>query len=1020
MTKNTKPTVTKPENANRASMAFMGCWRRFRASVVSLYTNDYQLLLAFGVPFAIMFLAYFIFGVNPFEGESVLSLDLNGQYVYYYDYMYDVFAGKESLFYSWSRNLSGEFMGIIGYYLASPFNLIVWLFPRACITDGLFAMMLTKIGAIGLCCGIYLSRGKGCNRLTTVLFSTMYALCSYTLVQTMNPMWLDGVMALPLIVYGLEKLVDEGKFRLFIVSLAYSFITCFYIGFMLGIFAAIYFLYYLACSDSTLKLGAATIFRRIGLCGASAAVALMCSMFMILPVYESLQLGKFAFSTPDFSLVYNFNLIELLTKLLPNSYDTVRMIGLPFIYCGTLTLLMIPVYLISTKYSIREKVGTIIVIGILIFSMFVRPVDMIWHGGQLPNWLPYRYSFIVSFLMIVMGAKGFNRLSDVRLRFIGFTAVFYMGVLVFIENMDTFVDTLGSKGRDVVEPLQVILPAMFVLLVITTGVLSFKYKFHRKSCAIFMCVLVGGEALFSSLGNLMKQDQDIVYSSRASYVDVIVPTREVVEKIKAEDDGFYRIEKTYHRTVNDPMALNMYGLSHSSSTLNAKPIQLLRMFGFTSRSHYTRYSGATELTNDLFGVKYILSTKGNTTSFESADDITVTKNEDALPIAYLVDDDIRNLIFVDDYRTKSSEYNELYADNEDFVPMKSPIGEYYVTLQNEKPFTNQTLLMQAMLGDETAATYYERIYETDFIPENVGEGHTTDGHNSYKVVTEGENSQIEFILEIEKAGKYYMYLPTSYEHTVNVWINNRWIEEEKDFEGTHDWGGNYFEGDNYCIKCIGEYEAGEHVSVILTLTESSLYFKDSYFMWENSEKIAEDTARLQELNKNTVVTAKSTTNFLIETNCEQDKILQTTIPVEKGWKCYVDGVQTDYITTMSDSLIAVPLTAGAHTVELTFTTAGYPAALIITLAGIVFFAGMILLWLKLRNFRNTKRPDALIAETGDDDSDEDDAYYGDDEIADEEAVDNETADDKSPDQAENSPPVVTEQTPDKDDGEKTE
>ena len=86
--------------------------------------------LSFLLPVVILFGAYIVFQVWPFGARSVLSLDLNAQYVYYYDYMYDVFAGDESIWYSWSRNLSGEFMGIIGYYLASPFNLLVWIFPR--------------------------------------------------------------------------------------------------------------------------------------------------------------------------------------------------------------------------------------------------------------------------------------------------------------------------------------------------------------------------------------------------------------------------------------------------------------------------------------------------------------------------------------------------------------------------------------------------------------------------------------------------------------------------------------------------------------------------------------------------------------------------------------------------------------------------------------------------------------------------------------------------------------------------
>ena len=49
--------------------------------------------------------------------------------------------------YNWSRNLSGEFMGIIGYYLASPFTLIVMLLPEKFMLSSLLIMQLCKVGA---------------------------------------------------------------------------------------------------------------------------------------------------------------------------------------------------------------------------------------------------------------------------------------------------------------------------------------------------------------------------------------------------------------------------------------------------------------------------------------------------------------------------------------------------------------------------------------------------------------------------------------------------------------------------------------------------------------------------------------------------------------------------------------------------------------------------------------------------------------------------------------------------------
>ena len=87
-------------------------------------------IAAFLIPFLLTFVSYIGFDVYPFGERSVLTLDLNGQYIYYFEALRDAFWGDGSAFYSWSRNLSGGFMGIIGYYLASPFTLIVMLLPR--------------------------------------------------------------------------------------------------------------------------------------------------------------------------------------------------------------------------------------------------------------------------------------------------------------------------------------------------------------------------------------------------------------------------------------------------------------------------------------------------------------------------------------------------------------------------------------------------------------------------------------------------------------------------------------------------------------------------------------------------------------------------------------------------------------------------------------------------------------------------------------------------------------------------
>lgn len=866
-----------------------------KAGVRRFFKEDYQLPLSFAIPFFILLVAYCCFGVFPFGKSSVLSLDLNGQYVYYYDYMYDVLAGKESIFYSWSRNLSGEFMGIIGYYLGSPFNYLVWMFPRSMITEGLLTMMVVKVGSIGLACACYLNRGRGYGRMTTIIFSSCYALCAYTIVQTMNPMWLDGVLALPLVVYGIEKLLDEGKFRLYTIALAYSFITCFYIGFMMAIFSVIYFFYYMAVTLDRNK--AKRLFGRCVLYGVSSLTAAAISAFMLIPVYFSLSNGKFTFSEPDYSSVYtNFDIASLAEKLFPNTYDTVRMSGLPFLYCGIAALLFLPAYFFMKKINGRERIASAAVLLVMGTCMLICQVDMIWHGGQLPNWLPYRYSFMVSFLMISMAARAFDNLRDIPKSVIAKTAVALGAILVYIESTDTYLEDISC---DTMDTLQVILPAILAVLVVSAVFVQLKDKiFTKKSACVVMVLFVGLELFFNTMGQIVKQNCDIVYSTRGSYVDVIVPTREVVEEIKAKDDGFYRTEKLYFRTVNDPMALNMYGLSHSSSTLNSKPIEMLSRLGFTSRSHYTRYSGATLITSSLFGVKYILETEDNKTSdIQSKDDITVTTNEYALPICYLVDSGF-------------TEYSQIQND----------------------PFTNQNRLLSAMLGQEDYE-YFKRIYDTEFETENVTQGSTTDSHHSFKVKTSGRNAEIVYTIEMPEKSDLFVYFPTRYERKVNLWLNR------SEFLGT------YFEGDELYLRNIGSFEKGEEVVLGLTLTKDELYFREAQFCTLDEERAKADLQKLLDLNADTSVEKVNSQHIRITTDCPEDKLLLTTIPVEEGWTVYVDGAETEYTEAM-DALIAVPLTAGSHTVELVFVTAGYPLAVIITIAGVIIFAAMWIVYVK--------------------------------------------------------------------------
>ena len=191
------------------------------------------------------------------------------------------------------------------------------------------------------------------------------------------------------------------------------FISHFYIGYMVGFFTAFYFLYYIFTTKT--KQTVRTVSVNILKFAFSALTAVMLACVIIIPVYKSLSLGKLEFSTDDFSLRSQFNALDFFTILFPKSYDRVRPEVLPMIFCGTLTLIMTPMFFLNKKIGLRQKLGLGALAAVLFISMYIAPVDIAWHGFLVPNWLPYRYSFAFSFVLLIMAVKTFDNLDCVSL-----------------------------------------------------------------------------------------------------------------------------------------------------------------------------------------------------------------------------------------------------------------------------------------------------------------------------------------------------------------------------------------------------------------------------------------------------------------------------------------------------------------------------------------------------------------------------------------------------------------------------
>ena len=961
-------------------------------------------IASFLIPFLLTFVSYIGFDVYPFGERSVLTLDLNGQYIYYFEYLRDTFWGDSSALYSWSRNLSGSFIGIIGYYLASPFTMIVMLLPRKMILESVMIMQMSKVGAAGLTFCIYAQKSKKLRPLQSVAFSTMYAMMAYVVIQLIDPMWIDGPIFLPLIILGVEYLIDDGRKINYIIPTAIMFVANFYIGFMIAIFIGLYFFYYLFFGTSRKFKGIgdyAKIFFRMGL---STAVVLMCSYIMIVPVYNALALGKFDFSVPDYSYKAMFNPIELVPCLLPNQYYSVnvdegtRFYGRPEVYCGVLTFVLIPLFFINKKIRVNKKIGYGLLSFILLFSMYVKPINMMWHGGQDPNWLPYRYSFLLSFIFVSMAADIFSNLEGYKMSplsagasaaVIGILSLVfcammkkfdyneekykYVAIFPYKANMDHSVMENGKWVFHTEEELWLgtILFGLIIGAIYLVGVYCYSHartSKARNAITVAMSLLVFFETGYNCYDSFKKIYKEVGNSSRSTYTDIMTAP-DVVKALENYDGGFYRAEKTFNRMVNDDLAYGLKGISHSSSVMNTRAINFIDLLGYFTQSFETKYEGCNPVADSILGIKYVLDDPNRTnvssmvdasyvyrfsTGYKKDNNVNATmdiyENPNALGIGYMADDDILRITALGNDNPFNSLNNFLSAmagSTEDFQNLTP--RQYYVPFDYEIKY------------DDTKVRYSEY-------------NHNGTIHDCYESFPGVDDVVVNVDVTVPKDGNIYMHLGSEMRNQINVWAavkgEDGVYRGQKTGNEYYDGYGTYFNGSCPIVR-MGPFKKGDEVEVRLTIppkgeggryTGSNEYMmvRKNYgfnFYYLDEEAFQEDIDKLK-TNPWNLDMSKTNDRYLVgDVDAQDGQILMTSIPYEPGWEIQIDGktVQsqiieekdeaTGKINLRNDSgaegevvvlgaLIAIRVPAGHHTVSMKFTPPGFNMGIVMLIIGL--------------------------------------------------------------------------------------
>ena len=93
----------------------------------------------------------------PFGENSILVWDMNWQYVSYFSWLSRVLkeTSLDSFFYSFSMSYGDSTAGLLGYYLLSPFNIVLLFFQTADLPVGIFIVTILKLSSCGLTMYLY-------------------------------------------------------------------------------------------------------------------------------------------------------------------------------------------------------------------------------------------------------------------------------------------------------------------------------------------------------------------------------------------------------------------------------------------------------------------------------------------------------------------------------------------------------------------------------------------------------------------------------------------------------------------------------------------------------------------------------------------------------------------------------------------------------------------------------------------------------------------------------------------------
>ena len=860
-------------------------------------------LTSFFLPIGIMLVSWIINGFFPFGAKSLMAVDFNAQYIGLYAYLRHLFFNGDwnSFFYSFSKSIGGGMLGIWGFNLISPFNLLYFFFSEQ---NFQWAVMLTiglRYGVMGLTwTHFFVKRYDGLEKNPEFLplFGSLYALNGFNVSYQMNPIFYDGMIMLPLVLMGVEEVLDRTGAKRYVLLLALALLLHFYMGYMICIFVVIYALFYLFKSkDRTFKQG----FLQLLQLGFYSILAVGLVAFIIVPILLSLVSTKGGLES---KLLFEWKLqidpFDIFSKLFLGAFDNSSWPAgpnLPNIYVGTLGMIGTVYYFLSSKFQKREKMASLVVLIVFILSCVHEFTSKLWHMGQNPAGFFYRFSWIMAFFLVYLAYLSLREVEQLNWK----KSLVVAGVMILI-----FILVMTREYSFLIVPQKI---ATLALIFVILSILVWP-KIHKRWA--FLAAVTAIELMM----NATIVQSRVGYTDAYKYQDAVKQLQTAVAPIRPNDREFYRIHGSFHLSKNDPFMADYPGMSVFSSNLENSTRDLFEQLGNNGINATTYYYG-TPLSDALFSLKYWMTPKP-----------VYTKDYPDTSKMYVFGKYATRLDITENTPVVYEEERTEVFQIPQTLPIAFGVNEKLASLElrMNQPIQNYNKITAAQLGEDVK--YLEMLAANEITTDNFL---AVERAETYQRIDSSKPASITYRFTPQTDEEYWITLPTRFsrndKNNIKMYLNGEEYHFLNNYQATQ-------------LVNIASQSKGKSIEFKIEVNTDEEYTFAGVRLAKTYRSVANQF--IQE-RQNQAMQLTHWDNSHIRgtvTITDDSSVMFTSIPYDKGWTVKVDGkvVKTRKIW---NSLLGFDISSGEHTIEFSFIPEGWIAGVGISIISLIVFFGLI-------------------------------------------------------------------------------